>query len=98
MQCRKYARVNPWRSEQRTDSYEVSWHPAVRSRCNGMEYDMISKPICVAPTGDQCGEGIVWHDAHAAVYWTDINRFLIHRFRPADRGVRTWLFDEPVSA
>jgi sugar lactone lactonase YvrE len=63
-----------------------------------MGYDMISKPICVAPTGDQCGEGIVWHDAHAAVYWTDINRFLIHRFRPADRGVRTWLFDEPVTA
>ena len=59
---------------------------------------MISEPICVAPTGDRCGEGAVWHEAHAAVYWTDINRFLIHRFRPADQCVRTWFFDEPVTA
>ena len=55
-------------------------------------------PICVAPTGDVCGEGAVWHAAHNAVYWTDINRFLIHRFTPADRAVRSWFFDEPVTA
>jgi len=59
---------------------------------------MISLPICVAPTGDRCGEGIVWHAARKAVYWTDINRFLIHRFTPADQCVRTWFFDEPVTA
>src|SRR5436305_15107094 len=59
---------------------------------------MISEPICVAPTGDVCGEGVVWHAAHSAAYWTDINRFLIHRYTPADRCVRTWLFDEPVIA
>jgi sugar lactone lactonase YvrE len=57
-----------------------------------------SPPVCVAPTGDQCGEGAVWHAAHAAVYWTDINRFLIHRFTVADQCVRTWIFDEPVTA
>ena len=55
-------------------------------------------PICVAPTGDVCGEGAVWHAAHRAVYWTDINRFLVHRFTPADQCVRTWFFDEPVTA
>ncbi len=55
-------------------------------------------PICVAPTGDACGEGAVWHAAHEAVYWCDINRFLIHRFTPADQCVRTWFFDEPVTA
>ncbi len=55
-------------------------------------------PVCVAPTGDVCGEGAVWHTAHQAVYWNDINRFLIHRFTPADGTVRTWLFDEPVTA
>jgi sugar lactone lactonase YvrE len=55
-------------------------------------------PVCVAPTGDRCGEGAVWHAAHAAVYWTDINRFLIHRFTLADQCVRTWFFDEPVTA
>jgi sugar lactone lactonase YvrE len=58
----------------------------------------IEAPICVAPTGDVCGEGAVWHAAHTALYWNDINRFLIHRFTPADRTVRTWLFDEPVTA
>lgn len=55
-------------------------------------------PVCVAPTGDVCGEGAVWHGQHEAVYWTDINRFLIHRFTPANQSVRTWLFEEPVTA
>jgi len=55
-------------------------------------------PVCVAPTGDVCGEGAVWHAAHKAVYWNDINRFLIHRFTPADSVVRSWFFDEPVTA
>ncbi len=59
---------------------------------------MISAPRCIAPTGDICGEGAVWHAAHNAVYWTDINRFLIHRFQLDDSSVRTWFFDEPVTA
>jgi sugar lactone lactonase YvrE len=59
---------------------------------------MIGDPVCVAPTGDVCGEGAVWHAAHNAVYWTDINRFLIHRLSLADSSVRTWLFDEPVTS
>ncbi|HLM82968.1 MAG TPA: SMP-30/gluconolactonase/LRE family protein [Terriglobales bacterium] len=59
---------------------------------------IISEPTCVAPTEDRCGEGVVWHAGHACVYWTDINRFLIHRFTPGDRSVRTWVFDEPVTA
>ncbi|HKI11983.1 MAG TPA: SMP-30/gluconolactonase/LRE family protein [Candidatus Acidoferrum sp.] len=59
---------------------------------------MIGEPVCVAPTGDVCGEGAVWHAAHNAVYWTDINRFLIHRLNLADSSVRTWLFDEPVTS
>jgi sugar lactone lactonase YvrE len=57
-----------------------------------------SQPVCIAPTGDICGEGAVWHAACSAVYWTDINRFLIHRFTLADQCVRTWFFDEPVTA
>jgi sugar lactone lactonase YvrE len=60
--------------------------------------EMTSEPVCVAPTGDVCGEGVVWHAAHTAVYWTDINRFLIHRYTLADQCVRTWFFDEPVTA
>jgi sugar lactone lactonase YvrE len=55
-------------------------------------------PVCVAPTGDVCGEGAVWHAVDNAVYWCDINRFLIHRFTLADQCVRSWVFDEPVTA
>lgn len=56
------------------------------------------EPVCVAPTADVCGEGAVWHAGSGALYWTDINRFLIHRYRPEDACVRTWYFDEPVTA
>lgn len=59
---------------------------------------IIGEPVCVAPTGDVCGEGVVWHSGQHAVYWTDINRFLIHRFTPADQNVRSWFFEEPVTA
>jgi sugar lactone lactonase YvrE len=59
---------------------------------------MIGDPVCVAPTGDVCGEGVVWHAAHNAVYWSDINRFLIHRLSLADSSVRSWIFEEPVTA
>ncbi len=59
---------------------------------------MTSEPVCVAPTGDICGEGPVWHPAEQALYWTDINRFLIHRYAEADGSVKSWFFDEPVTA
>jgi len=53
---------------------------------------------CVCPAGDICGEGAVWHPEERALYWTDINRFLVHRLDPQDGSVRTWLFEEPVTA
>ncbi len=59
---------------------------------------LTSTPICCAPTGDRCGEGIVWRPEEQVVYWTDINRFLIHRFDPANGSVKSWLFEEPVTA
>ncbi len=40
----------------------------------------------------------MWHAEEKAVYWTDINRFLIHRFEAATGNVKTWFFDEPVTA
>ena len=58
----------------------------------------ISEPVCVAPVGDRCGEGPVWSPQEQALYWTDINRFLIHRFDPAEANVKSWFFDEPVTA
>jgi len=59
---------------------------------------LTSEPLCCAPVGDRCGEGVLWHPAEQAVYWTDISRFLIHRFDPADASVKSWIFDEVVSA
>jgi sugar lactone lactonase YvrE len=53
---------------------------------------------CVSPVGDICGEGAVWHPEHQAIYWTDINRFLIHRLDLEYETTRTWIFHEPVTA
>src|SRR5215469_12215100 len=55
------------------------------------------EPICCAPTGDRCGEGVLWHSEEEAVYWADINRFLIHRLDTASGSVKSWLFGEPVT-
>lgn len=57
-----------------------------------------SKICCVAPAGDICGEGAVWHPEEKALYWTDINRFLIHRFVPEKDATFSWIFDEPVTS
>lgn len=53
---------------------------------------------CVAPVGDQCGEAATWVPEENALYWTDVNRFLVHRLRIADSSVVTWHFDEPCVA
>ncbi|HVU44824.1 MAG TPA: SMP-30/gluconolactonase/LRE family protein [Terracidiphilus sp.] len=53
---------------------------------------------CVVPAGDICGEGALWHPEQGALYWTDINRFLVHRFDPKAGTTQTWLFDEPVTS
>lgn len=59
---------------------------------------MHNTPHCLVPSGDKCGEGVVWSAAENAVYWTDINRFLIHRYDVASASLRSWFFDEPVVA
>lgn len=56
----------------------------------------MQSPLCVVPSGDGTGEGALWHALHKAVYWVDINRFLIHRFEPETGNVRNWFFSEPV--
>ncbi len=59
---------------------------------------MLYTPRCLVPSGDKCGEGAVWSAAENAVYWTDINRFLIHRYDLSSQSRRSWFFDEPVVA
>ena len=58
----------------------------------------MAKPICVAPTGDWTGEGVLWHAGEGVVYWTDIRRFLVHRYDPPTGNVHTWFFGEPVTS
>jgi sugar lactone lactonase YvrE len=57
----------------------------------------MADPVCVVPAGDKCGEGVLWSAAEQAVYWTDINRFLIHRYDPETKTTRNWFFAEPVT-
>jgi len=58
----------------------------------------MNQVLCVVPAGDICGEGAVWHPGENALYWTDINRFLVHRYDPDRQTTETWLFEEPVTA
>ncbi|MBV6656558.1 MAG: SMP-30/gluconolactonase/LRE family protein [Devosiaceae bacterium] len=53
---------------------------------------------CVAPVGDVCGEAATWSAEEGALYWVDINRFLLHRLDYAGGQVRSFFFDEPVVA
>ena len=59
---------------------------------------MANEIRCAVPAGDICGEGAVWHPEQSALYWTDINRFLVHQFMPAASSTRAWIFDEPVTS
>ncbi len=59
---------------------------------------MLDEIRCVVPAGDICGEGAVWHPEQNALYWTDINRFLVHRFDASTQTTNTWMFREPVTA
>jgi sugar lactone lactonase YvrE len=59
---------------------------------------MLDAVRCVVPAGDICGEGAIWHPRQNALYWTDINRFLVHRFDASNQTTNTWLFGEAVTA
>ena len=68
-----------------------------RSRQNRGRAEM-AEPVCVVPAGDWTGEGAVWHADEQALYWVDINRFLIHRFDPEAGDAESWFFTEPPTA
>lgn len=59
---------------------------------------MANEIRCSVLAGDICGEGAVWCPEQSALYWADINRFLVHQFTPATSSSRTWIFDEPVTS
>lgn len=53
---------------------------------------------CLAATKDVCGEGCVWHRQLDSVFWTDINRGLLHQYSLASGSVESWSFGEPVTS
>lgn len=59
---------------------------------------MLHSPVrTVVSSHDVCGEGVLWHPVHNTIFWTDINRGLLHRYLPEDEVVDTWSFDQPVT-
>jgi sugar lactone lactonase YvrE len=57
----------------------------------------VEEPVCIVASGDFCGEGVLWDRDEQNVYWTDINRFLVHRYSLKDGTVKTWFFSEPAT-
>src|ERR1700761_9505834 len=53
---------------------------------------------CLATTHDVCGEGCVWHPQSDSVFWTDINRGLLHRYSLASGSVESWGLGESVTS
>ncbi len=58
----------------------------------------MNQPVCIVPAGDWTGEGATWSAEENALYWVDINRFLVHRMDGQTRATRSWFFDEPATA
>jgi sugar lactone lactonase YvrE len=59
---------------------------------------MSPKITCLVEARNLVGEGPLWHPEHGALYWTDVNGFLLQRYEIASGAVRAWRFDEPVCA
>lgn len=53
---------------------------------------------CIVPARNWCGESPVWNATEQALFWVDINCRRVHRFNPENKDLRTWDFDEPVTA
>ena len=59
----------------------------------------MSGPVrAVVPAGNTLGEGVVWCDREAVVYWTDIAQSQLWRYRPEDGAVTRWPMPERLAA
>ena len=52
----------------------------------------------VAGSHDRVGESPIWHPQERCIYWVDINSARIRRFCLSTAELRTWQFDQPVTA
>jgi L-arabinonolactonase len=53
---------------------------------------------CVVDAGNKLGEVPVWDVAEQALYWVDIEKRLLQRFRLADGDVRIWTMPERIGS
>jgi len=60
--------------------------------------DTPNEITCLVEGRNVVGESPLWHPEHDAIYWTDVNGFLIQSYRIGDSEVTVWRFDEPVCA
>jgi sugar lactone lactonase YvrE len=58
--------------------------------------DTPNEITCLVEGRNVVGESPLWHPEHDAIYWTDVNGFLIQSYRIGDSEVTVWRFDEPV--
>ncbi|MEV8467296.1 SMP-30/gluconolactonase/LRE family protein [Fluviibacterium sp. DFM31] len=58
----------------------------------------MTKIHCIAPIGNICGEAATFSASENCIYWTDINRFVVHRMDLQTLAVTSHLFDEPAVA
>jgi len=57
-----------------------------------------SEAVCVWKAEAVLGEGTCWSVREQALWWVDILGRRLHRYRPADGAMRSWAFDEEISA
>jgi D-xylonolactonase len=58
----------------------------------------VSSLQCLWPAGAVLGEGPVWSARRQALFWVDILGRKLHRYTPQGGLMRTWSFDEEISA
>jgi sugar lactone lactonase YvrE len=59
---------------------------------------LLSAARCVWPAGATLGEGTCWSTREQALYWVDILKHRLCRYRLQDGERREWSFDETISA
>jgi L-arabinonolactonase len=52
----------------------------------------------VLDAGNTLGEGITWCAGSRSLYWTDIHRALLYRFRPGDGSTQRWGMPERLAS
>ncbi|MEH6607069.1 MAG: SMP-30/gluconolactonase/LRE family protein [Pseudomonadales bacterium] len=52
--------------------------------------------IATVSVANTLGEGIIWHAADKAVWWTDIQQSVLYRYNPESEVLQQWQMPERV--